>query len=267
MGLRFGAGLVAAVIAIALIAAFLALHLRPVASVPANHGISTTPAAPSAVTAITEYAQGHPGPELPIASATVNWTAPSANGSPITQYMVTWSGGSQSCSQSPCVVSGLTIGTAYTFTVTATNSVGTGPASAPSNSVIPPSPPPGGPVPAQLLGDWFLPPAITDAILGHGPTTTCPQPPTAANCYYQLTLSAGLYHFYLSGVVSAEGHVVVNHNEIDFFTDSIDCGLELPDGVGRYHWTITGGVLHLTLISDPCGRDYVLANRSWLRTK
>jgi hypothetical protein len=97
------------------------------------------PSAPSQPTGVTATAGN--------GSATVNWTAPSSNGgSTITKYTVTPYIGSTA--QTPvtvtgsppatsAAVTGLTNGTSYTFTVTATNANGTGPASAPSNSVSP----------------------------------------------------------------------------------------------------------------------------------
>ena len=72
--------------------------------------------------------------------ATVGFTAPGSNGgAAITTYTATSSpsGITGSCASSPCMVTGLTNGTAYTFTVTATNSAGTGSASIASNSVTP----------------------------------------------------------------------------------------------------------------------------------
>ena len=91
-------------------------------------GPATAPAAPTGVTATAGNA-----------SATVSWTAPSNGGSPITSYTVTPFIGTTA--QTPttvtgnppattATVTGLTNGTAYTFTVPATNAVGTGPASA-----------------------------------------------------------------------------------------------------------------------------------------
>jgi hypothetical protein len=84
--------------------------------------------------------------------ATVPFTAPSSDGgSAITSYTATSSPGdftgtiSQSGSGS-IIVSGLTSGTAYTFTVTATNAIGTSLASAVSNSVVTPQP---------QLGDFY----------------------------------------------------------------------------------------------------------------
>jgi RHS repeat-associated protein len=74
------------------------------------------------------------------AQATVTFTAPAPNGGPdITGYTATSNPGglTGTCTASPCTVSGLTNGTAYTFTVTATNAAGTSVASAASNSVTP----------------------------------------------------------------------------------------------------------------------------------
>ena len=73
-------------------------------------------------------------------SATVTWTAPTAPGSfPVTNYQVTSSPAGQSCLTSAltCTVTGLTNGTAYTFTVKALSGAGWGASSTPSNAVTP----------------------------------------------------------------------------------------------------------------------------------
>ncbi len=71
--------------------------------------------------------------------ATISFTIPSANRSPITSYTVTSSPGNHSASGAtlPITVTGLTDGVSYTFTATATNGIGTSAISSPSNSVIP----------------------------------------------------------------------------------------------------------------------------------
>jgi hypothetical protein len=77
-------------------------------------------------------------------TATVTYTAPTWAGktSGSVTYTATSSpGGFTGTGSSPITISGLTTGTSYTFTVTATTSYGvTGPASAASNSVTPASP-------------------------------------------------------------------------------------------------------------------------------
>ena len=81
--------------------------------------------------------------------ATVKFTAPTNTGGvPIASYTVVASpeGITQTGTAPPITVTGLKNGTAYTFIVTATNSTGTSPQSAASNSVTPgPPTPPGAP--------------------------------------------------------------------------------------------------------------------------
>jgi hypothetical protein len=92
---------------------------------------ATAPGAPTNVVAIAGEA-----------SATVSWLAPvSDGGSAITSYVITSTPASPSVTVgggfTSATVTGLTDGTSYTFTATATNAIGTGPPSAASNAVVP----------------------------------------------------------------------------------------------------------------------------------
>jgi hypothetical protein len=140
---------------------------------------------------------------------------------------------------------------------------------APSASVTPSvasGMPAGGPLPAQLRGNWLLPPAAANAYL-ESSGETCPTPLALATCMFKLTLTATTFYFEINapGHSSGGGDAVVNGTEIDFF-NAQGCGLQFPDGVGRYTWTLTGGVLHFTSMNqDPCPRSPILANQSYGR--
>ncbi|TDQ04428.1 fibronectin type III domain-containing protein [Labedaea rhizosphaerae] len=72
------------------------------------------------------------------ASATVTWSAAASNRAAITSYQVTWAGGAKTVSgfATSTKITGLTNGTRYTFSVSAVNAAGRGPATS-SNAVTP----------------------------------------------------------------------------------------------------------------------------------
>jgi hypothetical protein len=89
----------------------------------------TVPGKPTAATAVAG-----------IGSISVSWAAAPANGSAVVGYEVTSDPEGKKCTTNgelTCTVSALTNGQPYTFTVTATNGVGVGPASDPSRAIAP----------------------------------------------------------------------------------------------------------------------------------
>jgi hypothetical protein len=124
------------------------------------------------------------------ASASVSFTAPTPNGgSAITGYTVTSSPGGKTGTgtSSPITVSGLTNGTAYTFTVTATNAIGTGAASGASNSVTPVAPN-ASPINIGLSATAINENVSTNSIIG---TLSSTDPDTGNSFTYTLVAGTG----------------------------------------------------------------------------
>ena len=116
-------------------------------TVAATNAYGTSAASPASAAVVPYALPAAPGITAVSAGtgqATLSWTAPAANGSAITAYLVTPFIGTvaQPVVTVPApattqTLTGLTAGTAYTFTVAAQNAAGTGPPSARSAAVTP----------------------------------------------------------------------------------------------------------------------------------
>ncbi len=136
----------------------------------------------------------------------VLWLAPvSSGGSAITAYTVTASPGGQTCSWSSgalsCTVTGLTNGTSYTFTVTATNAIGTS-SSSPTSGAVTPATVPGAPTSVvassgngQVVVSWLAP-------VGNGGSTIMAYTVTASPGGRTCGLSSGTLSCTITGLTN-----------------------------------------------------------------
>ena len=208
-------------------------------------------------------------------TATVAFTAPASNGgAAITRYTVTSSPGSiiTTGTTSPITVIGLTAGTPYTFTVSATTIAGTGPASSSSNSVTPTTVPDAPTIgTATATGQTsatvsFTAPAYNGgtAITGYTATSS----PGGITATLSQAGSGTITVTGLSGLTAYTFKVTANNavgaslassssNQTTTWRAPGSCSFVTP---GTYCWTVPSGIYSVSVVTVGAGSGAVRAS-------
>lgn len=210
-----------------------------------------------------------------IGEASVAFTAPANDGGPdIDAYQVTASpgGATASCASSPCTVTGLTPGSAYSFTVKAHNSVGYSSASS-SASATPGSVPgaPGSGPASMVVGQAFSTSlanggyptptfAVTSGALPAGVTLaangTLSGTPTATGAWSFEVTATNTHGSAATSYAGSTGSTpAITSASLGTFTwDSAVDRTLTASGVPTATWSVTAGALPAGLVLDSNGR-------------
>jgi hypothetical protein len=205
-------------------------------------------------------------------SAQVTWLPPNSNGgTAVTGYTVTSSPGGRTCTTNgalTCIVSGLTNLSPYTFTATATNNIGTGPASDASDAVIP----------AVVAGSTYTPIApvrLLDTRNGNGssgaipagsPRTfqiagrdVIPSDATAVTGNLTVTLATASWAVYLGpDPVASPSSSTINFSKGDTTANGVTVSLSRTGSLSATYLSSAGNKTHL--VFDVTG--YYMANHN-----
>ncbi|MDG4837774.1 fibronectin type III domain-containing protein [Micromonospora sp. WMMD967] len=243
----------------------------------ANYVYASTPGTPAAPTAVAG-----------VTSATVTWTAPASNGSPITSYLVTpiRDGVTQptltfDASTTSRTLTGLIAGSSYAFRVAAVNALGTGAASPASAAVVPYTLPGAPTITSVTAGttaarlSWTTPANGGSAITGYtvtpylGGVAQTPQTFTGTDTTQTVTgLTGGATYTFRVAAINAAGtgpqsagsaSVTVNPAPTLTFAppppgkvyDPYQYQLTVAGGTAPFAWSVSAGSLPTGLTLDP----------------
>ncbi|MEU7652757.1 fibronectin type III domain-containing protein [Micromonospora taraxaci] len=270
----------------------LAISAMPARSSPATVTVSVVTRG-SAGSANYVYASAPGTPATPTAvagftSATVTWTAPASNGSPITSYLITpiRDGVTQptltfDASTTSRTLTGLTAGSSYAFQVAAVNAYGTGAASPASAAVVPYTLPAAPTITSATAGttaarlSWTVPANGGSPITGYtvtpylGSVAQTPQTFTGTATTQIVTgLTGGATYTFRVAAINAAGtgpqsaasaSVTVNPAPTLTFAppppgkvyDPYQYQLTVTGGTAPFAWSVSAGSLPTGLTLDP----------------